>query len=470
MYVTAQIEEWTSLYLGELFAFSTVFAFALRQRQWPQVLLWITANILSAAGILLSPILLATGINVSPNKLGFVLSYLALIVDYLAIGTRTRLRPVHRKSLRLILASTPVPLYFLFMPFGWQSVVIAYGAGILVCLACGIATFKNRAWRGFWGQLLLGAGFVLSAILLVWRGWTIYEAKAGIGFSMDPAVSLLSVQLLVVNSFFLQLGFLGVVIERSFRAQRFGVRRAARAFERSQILLEEQKALSDLAEERLDTLQLLIHEVRQPINNAQAALQSLDYEVEQANVASPATQDAIIRAQTVLDTITLALSNAIFGASIIGDSHSLVRQSVNVVDLAELAITDCPSETRPRIQLTTSQPLMTADVDPILLRLALRNLLDNALKYSPVNSPITLDIDFDERRLGISFKVRNALRGEKLLDGNIFDRRRRGSGATGDGSGLGLYLIRQVARLHHGNVSFHVEDDRTVVFDLFISL
>jgi signal transduction histidine kinase len=287
---------------------------------------------------------------------------------------------------------------------------------------------------------------------------------------MDPDLSLRSLQVLALISFFLQLGFLGLIIERSFRAQRFGVRRAARAYEKNQMLLEEQKALSDLAEERLDTLQLLIHEVRQPINNAQAALQSLDYEVRQAQAASPATQDAIARAQAVLDAITLALSNAIFGASIIGDSHGLVRQSVNVVDLAELAITDCPSETRHRIHLTTGQPHMSADVDPILLRLSLRNLLDNALKYSPVNSPISLDIDYDERRLGISFKVRNAVRGEKLLDGNIFERSRRGSGAKGDGSGLGLYLIRQVAQLHHGNISYHVGENGIVVFDLFIAL
>ncbi len=470
MFLNSQIEEWRSLYLGELFAFSTVFAFSLRNQQRPQILLWIGANILSGVGVLMSPILLKTGLGSSPNKLGFVASYLSLLICYFATGTRTSLRPIHRKSMGLVLASTPIPVYFLIAPFGWQSVIIAYGAAILVCLACGIVTFKNRAWRGLWGQLLLGSGFFLSAALLVWRGWTIFQAKAGIGFNMDPEVTLRSVQMLTPNSFFSQLGFLGLVIERSFRAQRFGVRRAARAYEKNQMLLEEQKALSDLAEERLDTLQLLIHEVRQPINNAQAALQSLDYEVRQAQAASPATQDAIARAQAVLDAITLALSNAIFGVSIIGDSHSLVRQSVNVVDLAELAITDCPSETRHRIHLTTGQPHMSADVDPILLRLSLRNLLDNALKYSPVNSPISIDIDYDERRLGISFKVRNAVRGEKLLDGNIFERSRRGSGAKGDGSGLGLYLIRQVAQLHHGNISCHVGQDGIVVFDLFIAL
>ncbi|MFM7029295.1 MAG: sensor histidine kinase [Chakrabartia sp.] len=418
----------------------------------------------------MSPILLATALYGSPNKLGFVASYLSLIVAYFAVGTRQGLRPVHKMSTWLILASTPFPIYFLVAPFSWQSVAIAYCAGIMTCIACGLATLKNRAWRGVWGQVLLGTGFLLSSVLLVWRIWTIYNSQTSAGLRFDPDVSLTSVQMLVVNSFFLQLGFLGVVIERGFRAQRFVVRRAARAFAKNQALIDEQKVLASLAEERLDTLQLLIHEVRQPINNAQAALQSLDYEVRHDASPSTTTQSAIGRAQAVLDTITLALSNAIFGASIIGDRQSLVKQSVNIVDLAELAISDCSSEMRARIQLKTEQLVISVEVDPILLRLALRNLLDNALKYSPAQSPVLLDVRHDDERLGISFRVRSEMRSPDLLDGRIFERRRRGRAARGDGSGLGLYLVRQVAQLHHGDVSYQVEGDKHVVFDLFIAM
>ncbi|MFM1981927.1 MAG: hypothetical protein RJB22_646 [Pseudomonadota bacterium] len=470
MFVNAQIENWTSLYLGELFAFSTTLAFVLKGKLWRQVLLWICSNATAAFGILLSPILLVIQGVVSPYKMGFLLSYISLLLAYLAVGSRAPLQLPTRKSLLLISASAPFAIYFLAAPFGWRSVILAYVGGIFVCLGTTLAAYRNRLWRGLWGQALLMTGSLLSAVLLVWRSWTIFAARSGDGFDMDPAISLASVQFLVANSFFLQIGFLGLIIERGFREQRLSDRRAARAFASNQALAEEQQQIAAIAEERLDMLQLLIHEVRQPINNAQAALQSLDYEVRQADLKTGGTSDAIARAQSVLDGITLAISNAILGASILGDSQNLVKQRANVVELAELAITDCPSESRHRIQLAAAQPVISADVDPILMRLALRNLLDNALKYSPANSPVHFAVSHDEARLGISFTTTNALRGADLLSDSIFERRRRGSGAKGDGSGLGLYLVREVAHLHHGDVSYELTPDQMVRFTLFIAV
>ena len=55
-----------------------------------------------------------------------------------------------------------------------------------------------------------------------------------------------------------------------------------------------------------------------------------------------------------------------------------------------------------------------------------------------------------------------------LLGEHIFERRARGSGASGQGSGLGLFLVKKVADAHHGNISYAVHDETMVTFDLFI--
>jgi signal transduction histidine kinase len=54
-----------------------------------------------------------------------------------------------------------------------------------------------------------------------------------------------------------------------------------------------------------------------------------------------------------------------------------------------------------------------------------------------------------------------------LLTKDIFAQWTRGSGARGEGSGLGLFLVRKVADAHHGEISYVVHDDETVTFDLF---
>ena len=101
-------------------------------------------------------------------------------------------------------------------------------------------------------------------------------------------------------------------------------------------------------------------------------------------------------------------------------------------------------------------------------RLALRNLLDNALKYSPPQSLIQFCIVQREDLLGTSFTVTSQLAGADLLDETIFSRRARGEGAEGRGSGLGLYLVKKVAEAHGGSVSYLVHDNATVTFDLFL--
>ncbi len=95
-------------------------------------------------------------------------------------------------------------------------------------------------------------------------------------------------------------------------------------------------------------------------------------------------------------------------------------------------------------------------------------MLDNALKYSPPQSPIQFCIVQREDLLGTSFTVTSQLAGTDFLDEAIFARGERGAGAEGRGSGLGLYLVKKVAEAHGGSVSFLVHDNATVTFDLFL--
>ena len=208
--------------------------------------------------------------------------------------------------------------------------------------------------------------------------------------------------------------------------------------------------------------------MRQPINNARAALEALDYAVQADTPVGVKSKQAIARAQAVLDAVTLAISNAIFGASFLEESAKIAPRSVDADDVARLAKTDCPTDLAPRIEMNSNAKSVFVNMDPVLVRLALRNLLDNALKYSRPRSSIQFCILPREDLLGISFTVTSQLAGPDLLDEAIFLRRTRGEGAEGRGSGLGLYLVKKVAEAHGGSVSFLVHDNATVTFDLFI--
>jgi signal transduction histidine kinase len=92
-------------------------------------------------------------------------------------------------------------------------------------------------------------------------------------------------------------------------------------------------------------------------------------------------------------------------------------------------------------------------VERSMVALALSNLIDNAVKYSPPGSPITLRvgktddkgwIEIEDEGMGMTPK-------EMAL---IFDKFYRSPSAQRQpGAGLGLYLVRTIARSQAGEVS-----------------
>jgi signal transduction histidine kinase len=85
----------------------------------------------------------------------------------------------------------------------------------------------------------------------------------------------------------------------------------------------------------------------------------------------------------------------------------------------------------------------------------LMNILNNAIKYND-SIPPTIDISFipHAKRLDIQFKD-NGIGFDKSEIKKIF-RKFYQIGNAGDmtakGSGLGLYLVQTIARIHHGKV------------------
>lgn len=82
------------------------------------------------------------------------------------------------------------------------------------------------------------------------------------------------------------------------------------------------------------------------------------------------------------------------------------------------------------------------------LRILLRNLLDNAIKYTPAGGSVNVVIDrCDGQRL---LMVEDSGPGIAAEDRQrVLDRFYRVPGTEGGGSGLGLAIVKTIAELHH---------------------
>ncbi len=128
--------------------------------------------------------------------------------------------------------------------------------------------------------------------------------------------------------------------------------------------------------------------------------------------------------------------------------------------IVEQVVSDClPLAERRRIEIGCDWPPegrhpMPLLGDPALLTVMLRNLLDNAIRYAPVGSTVTLR--FGEDRLEVD-NDGEPLAAEQLS--RMGERFHRPAGQLEGGSGLGVSIVRRIATMHRLVVTFGRCDD-----------
>lgn len=96
--------------------------------------------------------------------------------------------------------------------------------------------------------------------------------------------------------------------------------------------------------------------------------------------------------------------------------------------------------------------------DPMMVEQAVYNLTNNAIKYAMQGTRVSLDCKLSDDKTRYEIVVKNiSYPISKDEENMIFEYGRRGSNNQKAGSGLGLYLTRQIALAHGGNVYCNVK-------------
>jgi signal transduction histidine kinase len=204
-------------------------------------------------------------------------------------------------------------------------------------------------------------------------------------------------------------------------------------------------------------MDMLVHELKTPIAVVRISLDTL------AENTRP-----IQRSLRALENMTQILDRS---ASSLWIEHGAFQPSPETFTLNTLIrelLASTPDAERVDYQVSQSDRVMT---DRMLLRTVLSNLVENALKYSPSQSPVTLSQrgHTPQRQHGVLITVRNQSNDLAGLDPQaVFEKFYRGPAARGrSGSGLGLYICQEIVRILGGTIQCHIEQD-TIRVDLWI--
>jgi PAS domain S-box-containing protein len=199
-------------------------------------------------------------------------------------------------------------------------------------------------------------------------------------------------------------------------------------------------------------LGMISHELRTPLAAMVGALDLIDHPSVQTNPERSRKLVEIARENT--RKLQRQISELLDVNRLLDHSYALHLDLQEVAPTLQLAVERAQQTSMDKVQLriVDSAPGCTAMIDPFWLLRALQHLLDNAIRHSPAQGMITLQLSRREQVLRIDVMDEGPGVTETLRPWlfNKFSQGSQGSTRLPGGHGLGLALVMEVAVRHRG--------------------
>jgi len=214
------------------------------------------------------------------------------------------------------------------------------------------------------------------------------------------------------------------------------------------ILMRDITKIKSLDEERDEFISVVSHELRTPVTIAEGTISNVQMLIDKG--ASP---DIVAKSLETTHDQILYLAKMVNDLSTLSRAERGVGDSTELIDVQEL-VNDLYQEYRKKaiarklkLDLNVTGKRGKVLASRLYLEEVLQNFLTNAIKYTPKGT-VTLSAKVDDRR--VEFAVRDTGIGiSKNEQKRIFDKFYRSEDyrtRETNGTGLGLYIVRKLAR------------------------
>jgi two-component system, OmpR family, sensor histidine kinase CiaH len=191
----------------------------------------------------------------------------------------------------------------------------------------------------------------------------------------------------------------------------------------------------------------ITHELKTPISIARLNMETL-----QKHILDDSKKEKIIKSSLQeINRLNTLTGNILVSAQLEGGSYLFNKEVLDFSRIVSDSCQDFASRFPNRPWDKELEPGLFISGDPLLMQILVNNLVDNAVKYSPPQSPITIILkkDANQAILEVRDKGTGIPKKEYKRIFQKFYRVGNEDTRTSQGTGLGLYLCRKIAQDHY---------------------
>jgi PAS domain S-box-containing protein len=228
--------------------------------------------------------------------------------------------------------------------------------------------------------------------------------------------------------------------------------------------------LQSLNELKDEFIAVTSHELRSPLTAARGYLSFLTDD-ELINQMPKEAKDYLVRVYDNVESLNNLVNNLLDVSRIDMNRFQLNKAPTDIVEMTKQIIKSLSFQANEK-KLTMifinklNEDSVSLTVDNVRIRQVLRNILDNAIKFTPAGKEIRVEIEMRGIGVQISF-IDQGMGIDKSELVSIFDKFKQAKNSKiqyAGGAGLGLFIAKKIVELHDGMIWAESEIGKGTIF------
>ncbi|MBK6834453.1 MAG: two-component sensor histidine kinase [Bacteroidetes bacterium] len=229
------------------------------------------------------------------------------------------------------------------------------------------------------------------------------------------------------------------------------------------------KREKEISSQQKNFLLSVSHELKTPLATSKLNLQTL----LKHNLPKETQVEMLEKTLYENERLTQLIENILISTRLddAGNANSILvnKEEVNISELTQTTIQKAfTSEQQKRITTKIENNILL-NTDTAIFPSIIINLVENALKYTPDNCPVVVELSktdkiilkVSDEGLGISTEEKPKVFDKFFRSGNEETRKSKGTG-------LGLFIVKKMVEMHNGTISVYDNKPKGSVFEVKI--